>query len=80
MLALGEKKAFIIIDVNGEKEPNKWGYDVFFMTLSSGNHRGSTGKILLTDEFCSISEKGGRYARTILRNEKDNVSNTWFYN
>lgn len=50
------------------------------MTLSSGNHRGSTGKILLTDEFCSISEKGGRYARTILRNEKDNVSNTWFYN
>lgn len=81
MLALGELTTFIIIDVNGEKEPNKWGYDVFFMTLSSGNHRrGNTGKILLTDEFCTISEKGGRYARTILRNEKDNVSNTWFYN
>lgn len=64
----------------GRKNLINGGDDVFFMTLSSGNHRGSTGKILLTDEFCSISEKGGRYARTILRNEKDNVSNTWFYN
>lgn len=57
----------IVIDVNGEKGPNKWGYDVFFMMLS--NHNQETSKVLLTDEFCSIIEKGGRYPRTILQNK-----------
>ena len=57
----------IVIDVNGEKGPNKWGYDVFFMVLS--NHNQETSKVLLTDEFCSIIEKGGRYPRTILQNK-----------
>ena len=58
----------IIIDVNGEKGPNKWGYDVFFMVLS--NHNEATSKILLTDEYCSIIEKGGRFPRTILQNKQ----------
>ena len=57
----------IVIDVNGKKGPNKWGYDVFFMVLS--NHNQETSKVLLTDEFCSIIEKGGRYPRTILQNK-----------
>ena len=69
----------VVIDVNGEKGPNKWGYDVFFMGLNnSGAAQGGSGKILLTDEYCSIIEKGGRYARTILRNEKTNSSNSWY--
>ena len=58
----------IIIDVNGEKGPNKWGYDVFFMVLS--NHNEATSKVLLTDEYCSIIEKGGRFPRTILQNKQ----------
>lgn len=60
----------IIIDVNGEKGPNKWGYDTFFMMLT--NHNEKTNRILLTDEMCSIVEKGGKLPRTILRNEKEN--------
>lgn len=69
----------IVIDVNGEKGPNKWGYDVFFMMLS--NHNQETSKVLLTDEFCSIIEKGGRYPRTILQNkntsDRQSTSTTW---
>lgn len=60
----------IIIDVNGEKGPNKWGYDTFFMMLT--NHNEKTNRILLTDEMCSIVEKGGKLPRTILRNAKEN--------
>lgn len=60
----------IIIDVNGEKGPNKWGYDTFFMMLT--NHNQKTNRILLTDEMCSIVEKGGKLPRTILRNTKEN--------
>ena len=61
----------IIIDINGEKAPNRWGYDVFFMGLSNHNdYTNPSPKILLTDEFCSIIEKGGRFARTILRNQE----------
>ena len=61
----------IIIDVNGEKGPNRWGYDVFFMGLSNHNdYTNPSPKILLTDEFCSIIEKGGRFPRAILRNQE----------
>ena len=58
-----ENNGKIMIDINGLKGPNKWGYDMFFMMLSKHNL-----SILLTDELCSIIEKGGRFPRTILRN------------
>ena len=63
---------FIIIDVNGKKGPNKWGYDVFFMTLSKKDRNDSSTeeRIFLTDEYCSIVEKGGRLPRTILQNKE----------
>ena len=72
----------VVIDVNGKKGPNKWGYDVFFMTLSNHNQYDSQEhRIFLTDEFCSIVEKGGRLPRTILQNkeitEDDDFSWTW---
>ena len=61
----------LIIDVNGKKGPNKWGYDVFFMTFSNHNQYNSQEqKIFLTDEFCSLVEKGGRLPRTILTNKE----------
>ena len=63
----------LMIDVNGEKGPNKWGHDVFFMVYSNhNNYSTSNPKIFLTDEFCSIIEKGGKFPRTILRNQKEN--------
>ena len=60
--------AYFILDVNGKKGPNKWGYDVFFLTLSQKN-----GKLRLTDEYASISQKGGRLPRTILLNKDKNA-------
>ena len=73
---------YIIIDVNGEKGPNKWGYDVFFMTFSNHNAYGSQEqRIFLSDEFCSLVEKGGRLPRTILQNkektEDDDFTKLW---
>ena len=66
----------IIFDVNGLKGPNKWGYDVFFMTLSKRDRNGSLEqKIYLTDEYCSIVEKGGRLPRTILQNKEKTEDN-----
>ena len=38
------------------------------MVLS--NHNEATSKVLLTDEYCSIIEKGGRFPRTILQNKQ----------
>ncbi len=60
----------IFIDINGEKGPNKWGYDVFCLTLVSKN-----GVLRLSDEYASIAEKGGKLPRTILLNEKENNTN-----
>lgn len=61
----------IIFDVNGLKRPNKWGYDVFYMTLSKRAKYGSLDqKLYLSDEYCSLVEKGGRLPRTILQNKE----------
>ncbi len=51
-----------IVDVNGKKGPNKWGYDVFWLTLT----RRDNGKVRLSDEYESLAEKGGRLPRAIL--------------
>ena len=72
----------MILDINGLKGPNKWGYDVFFLTLSNHNeYQSQENKIFLTDEFCSIVEKGGRLPRNILTNkEKTEDSDfSWFW-
>ena len=64
---------YVLLDVNGEKGPNKWGYDLFFMCWSNHNkYEDASSNLLLTDEFCSIIEKGGKFPRTILRNQKIN--------
>ncbi|MCM1338087.1 MAG: hypothetical protein NC191_00265, partial [Muribaculaceae bacterium] len=70
-----DSQPWIIIDVNNEKGPNKWGYDVFWMTLSNKNE-----KLLLTDEYCSLIEKGGKFPRTIIKSQKsnpENISTSW---
>lgn len=72
--ASGYEDDVIIIDVNGQKGPNKWGYDVFCLTLVKKN-----GIIRLTDEFVSLAEKGGKLPRTILLNKSSNNSNLTQY-
>jgi prepilin-type N-terminal cleavage/methylation domain-containing protein len=66
----------ILLDVNGKKGPNKWGYDVFYLTLSQ--HSGSKN-LRLGDEYASIIEKGGKYPRTILKNSDTNTGG-WYWN
>ena len=56
-----------IIDINGKKAPNKWGYDVFMLTLVKSNG----DALRLSDEFASLAEKGGRLPRTILQNKDE---------
>lgn len=63
----GYLEVVFIIDVNGEKGPNKWGYDAFWLVLSQRN-----GKLRLTDEWASLSEKGGSLPRNILMNNWGN--------
>ncbi len=62
-----EELAFVV-DLNGKKGPNKWGYDVFFLSLTLNK-----GKLRLTDEYSSIAQKGGRLPRTILLNSDKNI-------
>ena len=58
---------YIIIDTNGTKGPNKWGYDVFWLTLVKNPNNGS---LRLTDEYATLVEKGGKLPRDILQNKK----------
>jgi len=60
------RSSYIVLDVNGSKKPNKWGYDVFWLTIVLKNN-----KIMLTDELASLIEKGGRFPRDILRNQNN---------
>ena len=82
MFGLGDDQALlsVVIDVNGEKGPNRWGYDVFFMLLSNHNqYESGSNMIFLTDEFCTIAEKGGKFPRTILRNQKQNTDTSYYW-
>ncbi len=50
------------------------------MVLSNHNqYESGSNMIYLTDEFCTIADKGGRYPRTILRNQKKNTDNSWYW-
>lgn len=70
--ATGYEATAFIIDVNGKKGPNKWGYDVFYLTLVLKNNQ-----LRLTDEYASLANKGGRLPRTILMNKETNDSTGW---
>lgn len=49
---------YFFIDVNGQKGPNKWGYDLFYLTL---NREDAKKDIIPTHKLCAMKEKGGDY-------------------
>ena len=58
MLAL-----YFVIDINGDKGPNKWGYDVFYL----GPTKQYTGVLRIAETTCLICEKGGKSVEDILK-------------
>lgn len=58
-----------VIDINGHKAPNRWGYDAFWLTLVKTN-----SGLRLSDEYATLSEKGGSLPRNILLNSWGNNS------
>ncbi len=54
---------FFGIDVNGLKAPNRWGYDVFYITLNRENMKTD---VIVANEVCAMKEKGGMYINEIL--------------
>ena len=55
---------YFALDVNGSNGPNKWGYDLFYMTLDRRNN-----KLNLTDDVCAMWEKGGKRVNDMLYNK-----------
>lgn len=54
----------IAVDVNGNKGPNKWGYDIFHFNLSGyDNH----SKLEPMYGGCSFVEKGGNFGKHMLQ-------------
>lgn len=53
----------LIVDINGKKAPNKWGYDIFYFYTYFNNSKFS----LETDGGCMPIEKGGRSTEQMLK-------------
>lgn len=59
----GAHNVFFAIDVNGAKEPNRWGYDLFYITL---NRKNLNTDVIVANQVCGMKEKGGMYIKEIL--------------
>ena len=53
-----QHSVFFGLDVNGKKGPNKWGYDLFYLTL---NREDLKKDVVATHKVCAMKEKGGDY-------------------
>ena len=53
-----------IVDINGKKGPNKWGYDLFTFQIKSNNFK----PLKLHGGGCVNPEKGGVYAEKMIEN------------
>ena len=58
----GRFQMFVLLDLNGGKAPNKWGYDLFLLGLKEKNN----SLIVETSTF-GLKEKGGFYPSEILK-------------
>lgn len=63
---------YFAMDVNGDKGPNRWGYDLFYMTLDK-----SKGSLHITDSVCAMWESGGRRIQNMLL-DTDKVDTGWY--
>ena len=61
------------VDINGEKGPNKWGYDVFYLSPTKRKN----GSLRIDEAICVMWEKGGKRAANMLY-DIDEVSKDWF--
>ena len=68
-----ENYVFMIVDITGDKGPNKWGYDVFYLSPT----KRANGSIRINEGICAIWEKGGKRVQNIL-NAIDEVNDDWF--
>lgn len=57
---------YFATDINGVKGPNRWGYDMFYMTLDT-----SKGQLRITDSVCAMYEKDGRRVKNMLLDTND---------
>jgi len=62
---------YVILDLNGEAKPNKWGYDVFYMHLTPLK---SAKRVILTDNLQGAKENGGVFMRQIINPAENNNS------
>ncbi len=65
-----------VVDINGHKGPNKWGYDVFTLNLSPQQN---ANYVKITDMICTRYEKGGRRLKNVLLNNYNINRNPFLY-
>lgn len=58
---------FFTVDINGDKSPNKWGYDVFYLAPTKGDN----GSFRFDESGCWLIEKGGKRAFNMIHNTDD---------
>lgn len=54
---------FFLIDINGVKKPNKWGYDLFVLDFLKESPNSG---LKITDTLCGTKEKGGYWISDLL--------------
>lgn len=54
---------FFAFDVNGNKGPNKWGYDMFYVSLDQVD---KNKPLQVMERVCAMKEKGGSYLSEML--------------
>ncbi len=54
---------YFAIDINGSKGPNKWGYDLYYLTL---NREDMKKDVIIANEVCAMKEKDGMYINEML--------------
>ena len=56
-------QVFPLVDVNGMKGPNKWGYDLYMLTFQRNN---DGQNVILSNSVCAMKEKGGMFLKDVL--------------
>ena len=71
--SMSQQHLYMTVDINGKKGPNKWGYDVFYLSPT----KSANGSLRIDEAICAMWEKGGKRAANMLY-DIDEVSKDWF--